>query len=140
MNLYKIIFKHYSSDNDETGIKAMLLAEKDEQVYNWISSDIVILSSIVGIFSSCCFIAGSFIFFETRFFLLGITIDYSLHIMTHYKHNSDSKTLFREITKPLIMSCTTTAIAFLCLLFVKSDVLKDLGIFAGITVIVSGVF
>ncbi|WP_312207840.1 MMPL family transporter [Empedobacter sp.] len=72
--------------------------------------------------------------------LLGITIDYSLHIMTHYKHNSDSKTLFREITKPLIMSCTTTAIAFLCLLFVKSDVLKDLGIFAGITVIVSGIF
>ena len=39
MNLYKIIFKHYSSDNDEIGIKAMLLAENDEQVYNWISSE-----------------------------------------------------------------------------------------------------
>lgn len=72
--------------------------------------------------------------------LLGITIDYSLHIMTHYKHNSDSKALFTEITKPLIMSCTTTAIAFLCLLFVKSDVLRDLGIFAGTTVVVSGIF
>ena len=72
--------------------------------------------------------------------LLGITIDYSLHIMTHYKHNSDSKVLFTEITKPLIMSCTTTAIAFFCLLFVKSDVLRDLGVFAGITVIVSGIF
>ncbi|VDH14752.1 preprotein translocase subunit SecF [Algoriella xinjiangensis] len=72
--------------------------------------------------------------------LLGITIDYSLHIMTHYKHNSNSKILFREITKPLIMSCTSTAIAFLCLLFVKSDVLRDLGIFAGITVVVSGIF
>lgn len=72
--------------------------------------------------------------------LLGITIDYSLHIMTHYKHNNDSKTLFTEITKPLIMSSATTAIAFLCLLFVKSDALKDLGIFAGITVVVSGIF
>jgi len=106
---------------------------------------IIFIPSVFGFFFALAllyFIQGtiSAISLSIGAVLLGITIDYSLHIMTHYKHNSDSKTLFKEITKPLIMSCTTTAIAFLCLLFVKSDVLKDLGIFAGITVIVSGIF
>ncbi|WP_257468095.1 1-acyl-sn-glycerol-3-phosphate acyltransferase [Empedobacter falsenii] len=106
---------------------------------------IIFIPSVFGFFFALAllyFIQGtiSAISLSIGAVLLGITIDYSLHIMTHYKHNSDSKTLFKEITKPLIMSCTTTAIAFLCLLFVKSDVLKDLGIFAGITVVVSGVF
>mgnify|MGYP000915155861 CR=1 FL=1 len=72
--------------------------------------------------------------------LLGITIDYSLHILTHYKHNSDINALYKDITKPLIMSSTTTAVAFLCLLFVNSEALKDLGVFAAISVLVSALF
>lgn len=72
--------------------------------------------------------------------LLGVTIDYSLHILTHYKNNSDLKTLYKDITMPLIMSSTTTAVAFLCLLFVNSEALKDLGIFAAISVVVSAFF
>ena len=72
--------------------------------------------------------------------LLGITIDYSLHILTHYKHNSDIKTLYKDITMPVIMSSSTTAVAFLCLLFVKSDALNDLGIFAAVIVMASASF
>lgn len=72
--------------------------------------------------------------------LLGVTIDYALHILTHYKHNSDIRVLYKDITKPLIMSSTTTAVAFLCLLFVKSDALVDLGIFAAVSVVVTSVF
>lgn len=72
--------------------------------------------------------------------LLGITIDYSLHILTHYKHNSDIKTLYKDITMPVIMSSSTTAVAFLCLLFVKSDALNDLGIFAAVIVMATGIF
>lgn len=72
--------------------------------------------------------------------LIGITIDYSLHILTHYKHNSDVKTLYKDITMPLIMSSTTTAVAFLCLLFVHSEALQDLGIFAAVITISSAVF
>ena len=106
---------------------------------------IIFIPSVFGFFfalATLYFIQGtiSAISLSIGAILLGITIDYSLHIMTHYKHNSNSKILFREITKPLIMSSTSTAIAFLCLLFVKSDVLRDLGIFAGITVVVSGIF
>ncbi|MBD3582181.1 1-acyl-sn-glycerol-3-phosphate acyltransferase [Flavobacterium selenitireducens] len=72
--------------------------------------------------------------------LIGITIDYSLHILTHYKHNSDVKTVYKIITKPLFMSSTTTALAFLCLLFVKSEALRDLGIFAAAIVMGSAFF
>jgi 1-acyl-sn-glycerol-3-phosphate acyltransferase len=72
--------------------------------------------------------------------LLGITIDYSIHILTHYKHNSDVKTLYKDITMPVIMSSSTTAVAFLCLLFVKSDALNDLGIFAAVIVMASAFF
>ncbi|MBE8724916.1 1-acyl-sn-glycerol-3-phosphate acyltransferase [Flavobacterium hungaricum] len=72
--------------------------------------------------------------------LLGITIDYSIHILTHYKHNSDVKTLYKDITMPVIMSSSTTAVAFLCLLFVKSTALNDLGIFAAVIVMASAFF
>ncbi|MCO6147272.1 1-acyl-sn-glycerol-3-phosphate acyltransferase [Flavobacterium sp. NRK1] len=72
--------------------------------------------------------------------LLGVTIDYALHILTHYKHNSDIRILYKDITKPLIMSSSTTAVAFLCLLFVNSGALQDLGIFAAVSVMVTSLF
>ncbi len=66
--------------------------------------------------------------------LLGITLDYSLHILTHFRHNSNVKTLYKDVTKPIVMSSITTALAFLCLLFIKSRALQDLGIFAAVSV------
>ncbi|WP_413510949.1 1-acyl-sn-glycerol-3-phosphate acyltransferase [Myroides odoratus] len=72
--------------------------------------------------------------------LIGITIDYALHIMTHYKHCNDVELLYREITNPIMMSASTTAIAFLCLVFVHSEALRDLGVFASITVLGAGIF
>ncbi len=72
--------------------------------------------------------------------LIGITIDYAIHILTHYKHNSNIEEVLKEITHPIIMSASTTAISFLCLVFVRSEALRDLGIFASITVIFSALF
>src|SRR5690554_1180127 len=72
--------------------------------------------------------------------LLGITIDYALHILTYYRNNPSVNQLFKGVVKPLIMSSTTTSVAFLCLLFVNSEALQDLGIFASITVVMSAVF
>lgn len=72
--------------------------------------------------------------------LIGITIDYALHVLTHYKKSHDIKTLYKELTKPLMMSGATTAVAFLCLLFVHSEALVDLGIFASIAVFSSSIF
>ena len=36
--------------------------------------------------------------------LIGITIDYALHILTHYKHNNNIEELYKEITQPIILS------------------------------------
>ena len=71
--------------------------------------------------------------------LIGITIDYALHILTHYKHNNNIEELYKEITQPIILSSATTAVSFLCLVFVRSEALKDLGLFASITVLFSSV-
>ncbi|MCP9200462.1 MMPL family transporter [Gramella sp. GC03-9] len=71
--------------------------------------------------------------------LLGITLDYSLHTLTHYRNNRDVSKLYRDITKPVLMSSITTAVAFLCLVFLNSEALTDLGIFAAVSVIFSSI-
>ena len=72
--------------------------------------------------------------------LLGVTLDYALHILTHIRSNNNVKALYKEITKPILMSSLTTALAFLCLLFIQSQALQDLGIFAAISVLGASVF
>ncbi|NRR90942.1 MMPL family transporter [Winogradskyella undariae] len=72
--------------------------------------------------------------------LLGVTLDYSLHILTHIRSNNNVKNLYQEISKPILMSSLTTALAFLCLLFINSQALQDLGIFAAVSVIGSSCF
>ncbi|GGG35559.1 MMPL family transporter [Bizionia arctica] len=72
--------------------------------------------------------------------LLGITLDYALHILTHIRRNNNVKALYQEITKPILMSSLTTALAFLCLLFLDSQALQDLGLFAAISVLGASFF
>lgn len=72
--------------------------------------------------------------------LIGITIDYALHILTHYKKTGNVRELYLELTRPLLMSGTTNAVVFLCLLFVHSEALVDLGIFASLCIFSSAVF
>jgi 1-acyl-sn-glycerol-3-phosphate acyltransferase len=72
--------------------------------------------------------------------LLGITIDYSLHIFTHYRGIGNVRQVIEDIATPILMSSLTTAGAFLCLLFVRSEALHDLGVFAAISILGSAVF
>lgn len=72
--------------------------------------------------------------------LLGISIDYALHILTHFRNNTDVKKLYKDVSRPVLMSSLTTAVAFACLLFVNSDALTDLGIFAAVSVLLSSLF
>jgi len=72
--------------------------------------------------------------------LLGVTLDYSLHILTHIRNNETPESLYKDVTQPILMSSLTTSLAFLCLLFLNSQALQDLGIFASISVIGASVF
>lgn len=72
--------------------------------------------------------------------LLGVTLDYSLHILTHIRNNETLESLYKDVTEPILMSSLTTALAFLCLLFLDSQALQDLGIFAAMSVLGASVF
>ncbi|MEO6347118.1 MAG: MMPL family transporter [Aquaticitalea sp.] len=72
--------------------------------------------------------------------LLGVTLDYSLHILTHLRNNHTILELYADLTKPILMSSLTTALAFLCLLFIDSQALQDLGLFAAVSVFGASVF
>ena len=72
--------------------------------------------------------------------LLGVTLDYSLHILTHIRNNKSIESLYVDVAPSILMSSLTTASAFLCLLFIKSRALQDLGIFAAISVLGASVF
>lgn len=63
--------------------------------------------------------------------VLGITIDYSLHVFTHFRSVRNVKTLLEDVTGGMLLSSFTTVCAFYCLLFTNSEALRDLGIFAG---------
>ncbi len=72
--------------------------------------------------------------------LLGVTLDYALHILTHIRGLKSIKSLYTHVAPSILMSSITTASAFLCLLFLDSQALQDLGIFAAISVLGSSVF
>lgn len=72
--------------------------------------------------------------------LLGVTLDYSLHILTHIRNGNSIERLYKDVAPAILMSALTTASAFLCLLFIQSQALQDLGIFAAISVLGASVF
>ncbi|MDR1112159.1 MAG: MMPL family transporter, partial [Bacteroidales bacterium] len=67
--------------------------------------------------------------------ILGIAIDYSLHFLIHLKIQPSVKQTLREITPPLIVGSTTTIAAFACLIFLKSELLADFGLFASFALV-----
>lgn len=72
--------------------------------------------------------------------LLGETTDYSIYVLTHLRNNKDIRLLYKDISKPLLLCGITTSITFLCLFFVKSEALKDLAIFAALSVVSTSIF
>lgn len=65
--------------------------------------------------------------------IFGIALNYSLHFIIHFKDTADPDQTTREIWFPLTVGSVTTIGAFLSLLFIKSDALKDFGLFSALT-------
>jgi 1-acyl-sn-glycerol-3-phosphate acyltransferase len=72
--------------------------------------------------------------------LLGISVDYALHIYSHFRQNQSRKNLYSDLATPILLSSFTTMSAFFTLLFVNSGALNDLGLFAGVSVIGAALF
>ncbi|MBC8033801.1 MAG: 1-acyl-sn-glycerol-3-phosphate acyltransferase, partial [Chitinophagaceae bacterium] len=67
--------------------------------------------------------------------VLGIAVNYSLHVFNHYRHTRSIEEVIRDLAMPLTIGSITTIGGFLCLQFVESELLKDLGLFAAFSLI-----
>ncbi len=60
--------------------------------------------------------------------LLGIAVNYPLHILTHRLQEPDLRKVVGDMVEPMTIGSATTIGAFLCLLFVKAEILYDFGL------------
>lgn len=91
------------------------------------------------IFSLCCIylIKGSIsiLAIAAGSVILGIAVNYSLHFLSHLRHTHDVKSVIKDLVRPMTVGSATTVIAFFCLQFANAAVLRDLGLFAGFSLI-----
>ncbi len=67
--------------------------------------------------------------------IFGIAINYPIHFLSHFKRTDDKRQIIKDIVTPLLIGNITTVGAFLSLLFISSDAMKDLGLFAALLLV-----
>ena len=67
--------------------------------------------------------------------IIGIAVNYPLHLIAHLNHTPDMRRALLEIVEPLLVGNITTIGAFLTLVPLKSVALRDLGLFAAFLLI-----
>ena len=72
--------------------------------------------------------------------VLGVAMSYVLHIITHYKYTADAEKVLRDETVPVLLGCITTVGSFMGLIFIKTDLLQDFGLFAAFAIVGTTVF
>ena len=72
--------------------------------------------------------------------VLGVALSYVLHVLTHHQFVSDTEQLLRDQVKPVLLGCLTTIGSFAGLLFVKTDLLRDFGLFAAFAILGTTLF
>ena len=67
--------------------------------------------------------------------IIGIAVNYPLHLIAHLSHSPNMRTALKEIVAPLVVGNITTVAAFLCLVPLPSVALRDLGLFSSFLLI-----
>ena len=67
--------------------------------------------------------------------IVGIAVNYPLHLIAHLSHTSDVRQALKEIVKPLVVGNITTVGAFLALVPLRAAALRDLGLFSSFLLI-----
>ena len=62
--------------------------------------------------------------------IIGIAVNYPLHLIAHLQHTPDVRSALKEIIPPLVVGNITTVGAFLALVPLQSVALRDLGLFS----------
>ncbi len=72
--------------------------------------------------------------------VLGVALSYVLHVMTHHQYVSDGEQLLRDQVRPISLGCLTTIGSFAGLIFIKTDLLQDFGLFAAFAILGTTLF
>lgn len=72
--------------------------------------------------------------------ILGIAVNYPLHLIDHMRHEPDIRGVLKDIVAPLVIGNITTVGAFMALVPLQSTALRDLGLFASLLLIGTIVF
>jgi len=72
--------------------------------------------------------------------ILGLIIDYALYMINHFRKKRNVELVIREMAQTIFVCSLTSIGAFLCLTFLNSAVLYDLGWFAAISVFGAAMF
>ncbi|WP_143307885.1 trifunctional MMPL family transporter/lysophospholipid acyltransferase/class I SAM-dependent methyltransferase [Chitinophaga vietnamensis] len=72
--------------------------------------------------------------------VLGIAVNYSLHVFNHFRHTSDVREVIADLATPMTLGSFTTVGGFLCLQFVQSPMLRDVGLFAALSLVGAALF
>jgi predicted exporter len=72
--------------------------------------------------------------------VLGVALSYVLHVLTHQQFVGDTERLLSDQVKPVLLGCLTTIGSFAGLLFVKTDLLRDFGLFAAFAILGTTLF
>ena len=72
--------------------------------------------------------------------ILGIAVNYPLHLIAHLSHTVNIRSALKEIVMPLVVGNITTVGAFLTLLPLESVALRDLGLFSSFLLVGTIIF
>lgn len=72
--------------------------------------------------------------------VFGVALSYSIHVISHSNHTRDPRKIISELAYPLTVGSFTTIGAFLGLLFTRSQLLRDFGLFAALTLVGTTLF
>ena len=72
--------------------------------------------------------------------VLGIAVNYSLHVFNHFRHSQDIREVIDDLATPMTLGSFTTVGGFLCLQFVHSPMLRDVGLFAALSLVGAALF
>lgn len=67
--------------------------------------------------------------------ILGIAVNYPLHMIVHLSHTPNVRSTLKDLLLPLVIGNVTTVGAFMTLIPLQSVALKDLGLFASLLLV-----
>lgn len=107
---------------------------------DWRILPLILVPVLFGaLFSLCCIFlvkgSVSVLALAAGSVILGIAVNYALHFLVYLREHRDKEAAMKDLIAPMTLGSLTTVLAFFSLQFTNAAVLKDIGLFAGFSLI-----